>query len=142
MESKMTRRAVLAGAPAVAAVAALPTIPVLAAPQQDPIAVLGRQWQAARERWRHWSTVEDEMPAKGSPEHKEAESLFDKANDEMLEVEGAMSRGQATTVAGILARWEIIEWLGDYCDSSNPSDHDPKAIAMRADLERLAAGAA
>ncbi len=45
MQSKITRRAVLAGAPAVAAVAALPAIPALAAP--DPIVALGRQWQAA-----------------------------------------------------------------------------------------------
>ena len=36
MESKITRRTVLAGAPAVAAVAALPAIPALAAMEQDP----------------------------------------------------------------------------------------------------------
>ncbi len=141
MQSKLSRRSVLAGAPAVAAVAALPAIPALAAPQQDPIAELGRRWLAAKKRWSHWGHIEDELAfkfGKDSPEHKEPKRLFDKADNEMQELEGMIIAGQATTVAGLLARWEIIEWLGDYCDSSNPSDHDPKAIAMRADLERLA----
>ena len=132
----ITRRSVLAGAPAVVAVAALLAI---AAP--DPIVALGRRWQAARERWRHWITVEDEMAAdfgRGSPEHKEATRLFRRVQDEMLELEGAMSRGQATTVAGLLARWEIIEWMSDLIDCRGKPD--PKAIAMRADLERLAGG--
>ncbi len=139
MQSQLSRRAVLAGVPAVAAAVALPVIPALAAP--DPITELGRRWLATKKRWSHWNGVEDELTAKGSPEQKEAERLIDKACDEMLELEGMMSRGQATTVAGLLARWEVIEWLGDYSDSSNPSDHDPKAVAMRADLERLAGGA-
>ncbi len=141
MTTKLTRRAILAGVPAVAAAAALPVIPALAVQQQDPIAELGRRWLAAKKRWSHWNGVEDELTAKGSPEQKEADRLINKACDEMLELEGMMSRGQATTVAGLLARWEIIEWLGDYCDSSNPSDHDPKAVAMRADLERLSGAA-
>ncbi len=36
MQWKLTRRAVLAGVPAVAAVAVLPAIPALAAPQHSP----------------------------------------------------------------------------------------------------------
>ncbi len=141
MQSNISRRAVLAGVPAVVATAALPAIPVLAAVEQDPIVALGHQWQTARERWRHWSDVEDQTQARsgwGSPEHKEAKRAFDKVHNEMLELEGAMSRGQATTVAGLLARWEVIEWLGDYLDHGEP---DPKAVAMRADLERLSGGA-
>ncbi len=144
MTSKLTRRAVLAGVPAVAAVAAMPAIPALAAVEQDPIAELGRRWLAAKKRWSHWGHIEDELAGdfgRGSPEHKEPYRLWKKAHDEMRELEGAIVAGQATTFAGLLARWEVIEWLGDYCDSSNPSDHDPKAVAMRADLERLSGGA-
>ena len=65
MQSKLTRRAILAGAPAVAAVAAFPAIPALAA--QDPVAELGRQWLTTRKRWSHWMSVEDHAP-KGSQE--------------------------------------------------------------------------
>ena len=138
MTTKLTRRAVLAGVPAVAAVAAMPAIPTLAAP--DPIAELGRRWLAAKKRWSHWGHIEDELAfefGKGSPEHREPKRLFDEAHDEMLELEGAMSRGQATTFAGLLARWEILEWLGV---ETYPGP-DAKAIAMRADLERLSGGA-
>ena len=141
MQSKLTRRAVLAGASAIAAVAALPAIPALSGVEQDPIAELGRRWLAAKKRWSHWGHIEDELAFEfgtGSPEHREPYRLHKQADDEMRALEGMIIAGQATTVAGLLARWEIIEWLGDYCDSSNPSDHDPKAIAMRADLERLA----
>ena len=129
MQSKITRRAVLAGVPAAAAAAVLPAIPALAAPQQDPIAALGRQWLAAKKQWSHWNGVEDEL-SEGSPEHKKAYRLFKKADDEMQGLEGMIIDGQATTVAGLLARWEIIEWLSDL-------DQEPRGIAMRADLERV-----
>ncbi len=141
MQSKLTRRAVLAGVPAVAVAAALPAIPALAAAEQDPIAELGRQWLAAKKRWSHWGHIEDELAfefGEGSPEHREPYRLHNEADAEMRELEGAITAGQATTVAGLLARWEVIEWLGDYLDHREP---DPKAVAMRADLERLSGGA-
>ncbi len=140
MRSNISRRSALAGVSAVAVAAALPAISTLAAVEQDPIAELGRRWLAARERWSHWGHIEDELAfkfGKGSPEHREPKRLFDEAHDEMLELEGAMSRGQATTFAGLLARWEILEWLGV---ETYPGP-DAKAIAMRADLERLSGGA-
>ena len=139
MQSKLSRRAVLAGAPAVAAVAALPAIPALAVPQQDPIAELGRRWLAAKKRWSHWGSIEDSLAfkfGKGSPEHREPYRLWKQAHDEMRELEAAIIAGQATTVAGLLARWEVIEWL----EINDYPERDPKAIAMRADLERLAGG--
>ncbi len=63
MQSKLTRRAILAGAPAVAAVAFLPAIPALAAPQhspeqKDPYKLWCEYgptifaWRAEKERWR------------------------------------------------------------------------------------------
>ncbi len=137
MQSNLTRRAVLAGAPAVAAVAAFPVIPALAAP--DPLAELGRRWLSTRKRYFHWSRVEDHA-AKGSPEKPVADRLCTAAHEEMLELEGAMEAIQATTLGGLLARWEVLEYLAGYVDSLDRSDHDLMAIAMRADLERLAGG--
>ena len=140
MQSKITRRAVLAGVPAVAAAAALPVIPALAVQQQDPIAELGRRWLAAKKRWSHWGHIEDELAfefGKGSPEHREPYRLHKQADDEMRALEGMITAGQATTFAGLLARWEVIEWL----EINDYPDRDPKVIAMRADLERLSGGA-
>ena len=123
----ITRRSVLAGAPAVVAVAA---IPALAAPQQDPIAELGRRWLAANKRLIHWSGVAAKF-LRGSPEHKEPYRLRRKALDEMCEVEDMMIAERATTFAGLLARWEVVEWHSTYDES------DTEAVVMRADLERL-----
>ncbi len=138
MQSTISRRAVLAGVPAVAAVAALPAIPALATP--DQLANVGRQWLTTRKRYFHWSRVEDHAP-EGSSERTVADRLCVAAHHEMLELEGVMEATRATTVAGLLARWEVIEYLGGHLDSLDPSDHDPQAIAMRADLERLSGGA-
>ena len=138
MQSKLSRRSVLAGAPAVAAVAALPAIPALAAPQQDPIVALGRRWLAAKKRWSHWHPIEDELRfefGKGSPEHREPYRLYKQARDEMSEIEGMMLAGRATTIAGLLALWEIVEWHSTYDET------DLEAVAMRANLERLSGGA-
>ena len=55
----------------------------------------------------------------------------------MRALEGMITAGQATTFAGLLARWEVIEWL----EINDYPDRDPKVIAMRADLERLSGGA-
>ena len=140
MQSKLTRRAVLAGVPAVAVAAALPAIPALAGVEQDPVADLGRRWLSTRKRYFHWSRVEDHA-AEGSPEKLVADRLCTAAHEEMLELEGAMEAIQATTVAGLLARWEVLEYLAGYIDSLDRSDHDLMAIAMRADLERLSGGA-
>ena len=67
MQSKLTRRAVLAGVPAVAAVAAMPVIPTLAG-EHEPLLALWAEYQRAKAEGRaisrEYAAAEAKLPRK------------------------------------------------------------------------------
>ena len=72
MQSKITRRAVLAGVPAVAAVAAMPTIPALAV-EHEPLLALWADYQRVKAEGLviagEYLAAERKLPMKWQPRH-------------------------------------------------------------------------
>jgi hypothetical protein len=114
MQSKITRRAVLAGAPAVAAVAAFP----VQAAEQDPVLDLWRQFVDA-ESWANEREITDDERAKRT--------------DQADAVGALVVAAPALTMAGLVAKLRFADfWL-------DPSDGPAyrAIVTALADAERL-----
>ena len=119
MQSKITRRAVLAGVPAVAAAAAMPAIPALAVQDPHP------EWWAV---WQAW-IAEDA----GAVDHTSAL----KALDHIVALEDKILETEPLTTVGLAVQLRLLEfWAASY-------EINPETLGrIAASAERLAGGAA